>query len=562
VTVRHHALTDAAFTALAAGRPSMETIDELRRAQSSKHALLLRAIVQAVHPTTLPGYADLAAADPTVVRGLIADPLFGVWAAGCLGALTRGASPADAGVHYVADLAALLEAPNAAGRSSRRLRAAHSGLVIDVRLEDVDPLRSRLGLTPTGRLSAAEFEHWQDCLTGAWRLLVDRHRPAAEVLAAVLSVIVPVEPDRAARGISATSADAFGAVAMSAPADAVELAVGLLHEIQHSVLNAVYYLFDLHGDPATLGYSPWRDDPRPASGILHGAYAYLAVTRFWRTEAALPKAGHPETSRSETSRSESFGGEIGRAVAAFEFARWRAAVTATADELLGGGGLTAAGTRFMTALRNEVSNWLDEPVPPEVARLAAGANIDHRTRWRLRNLRFDPSDAETLANTWQRGLPAPAELAPSRLIPAPRRALEDNDRLALTHQLLRTHPHPDLEELWSTTNQDPPRSRVGGEAGDGGDAIQPREGLGGEVLGALQPGGAATAGDAAYLRGDYRTAADAYLKRLEDDTSWAGLAMVSPHQCLQDRPEVVAAIYRAIAGEKPDPRTLANWISG
>jgi hypothetical protein len=81
-------------------------------------------------------------------------------------------------------------------------------------------------------------------------------------------------------------------------------------------------------------------------------------------------------------------------------------------------------------------------------------------------------------------------------------------------------------------------------------------------LGALQPGGAATAGDAAYLRGDYRTAADAYLKGLEDDTSWAGLAMVSPHQGLQDRPEVVAAIYRAIAGEKPDPRTLANWISG
>ena len=37
--------------------------------------------------------------------------------------------------------------------------------------------------------------------------------------------------------------------------------------------------------------------------ILHGAYAYLAVTRFWRTEAR----------------------HSGDRLAAFEFARWRAA---------------------------------------------------------------------------------------------------------------------------------------------------------------------------------------------------------------------------------------------
>jgi hypothetical protein len=494
--VRQHALPDAAFAALAAGRPSRATVEELRRSQVSKHLLLLRAIVRAVSPAGLPGYAGLQAADPAVVRALVADPMFGVWAASCLAALTGGAAPDEAGVGHLAGVA---------HRESRRLRASHAGLVIDVRLEDADPLRSRLGLTPTGRLAGGEVEHWQTCLTEAWRLLVDRHRPAAEVLAAVLRVIVPVEPDPAARGISATSVDAFGAVAMSAPEDAVELAVGLLHETQHSLLNAVYYLFDLPVDPAVLGYSPWRDDPRPVSGILHGAYAYLAVTRFWRTEASVP------------SRS------VGGAVAAFEFARWRAAVAGTADELLAGG-LTAAGARFVGALRDEVGPWLDEPVPPpDLARLATGANVDHRTRWRLRNLRVDPAVARTLADLWRRGLPAPPELAPSRVVPAPRRALENNDRLALTHRVLR------------------------------------------EVLGGLRPGGAATAGDAAYLRGDYGAAADAYRRRIVhdagDDAAWAGLALVSPQEGLRRRPEVVVALYRAMSAEKPAPEALATWIS-
>jgi hypothetical protein len=496
--VRPHALPDAAFAGLAAGRPSRATVEELRRSQLSKHLLLLRAIVQAVSPAGLPGYADLQAADPAAVRARVADPMFGVWAASCLAALTGGAAPDEAGAGHLA---------GAVHPGSHRLRASHAGLAIDLRLEDADPLRSRLGLTPTGRLADGAVQHWQTCLTEAWRLLVDRHRPAAGVLAAVLRVIVPVEPDPAARGISATSADAFGAVAMSAPEDAVELAVGLLHETQHSLLNAVYYLFDLHVDPAALGYSPWRDDPRPASGILHGAYAYLAVTRFWRTEASLPNPS-----------------------AGFEFARWRAAVAGTAEELLTEG-LTAAGARFVGALRDEVCPWLDEPVPPAVGRLATGANVDHRTRWRLRNLRVDPGAAGMLADLWRRGLAAPPELAVSRVVPAPGRALENNDRLALTHRLLRTRPG----RSW------------------------------GEVLGGLQPGGAATAGDVAYLRGDYGAAADAYRKRIVrdpgDDAAWAGLALVSPQEGLRRRPEVVAALYRAISTEKPFPEALATWIS-
>ncbi|MFI7541645.1 aKG-HExxH-type peptide beta-hydroxylase [Actinoplanes sp. NPDC049599] len=515
--LRVHSLSDPAFAALGAGRPDAAALAELRRAQLSRHLLLLREIV-----TTAPllGYAELAAAEreePERVRALLARPLVGVWATRYLSALRAGATPDEASTGYLARLATEAglspePAPAAAGRggvadrggrvpgqrsgsvagAARRLTAVHGGLSISVRIEDRDPLRAGLGLTPAATLTDAELARWQGLLTEAWRLLVDRLRPDAEVLATVLDCIVPVEPDPAARGISATSVDAFGAVAMSEPADATALAVGLLHETQHSLLNAVQYLFDLHEQPDAPGYSPWRDDPRPASGILHGAYAYLTVTRFWRQTA-------------------------GDRLAAFEFARWRAAVLHAAEGLLAGGTLTAAGTRFVSALRAEVRPWLDEPVPADVARLAAGANADHHLRWRLRNLHVDPRDAGLLADAWRQRRPAPGVVAELR--PAPRRALEASSRLDLVHATL---------------------------------AGRPVSGRGAE-------------GDLDYVRGAEDAALRAYRKRVvldpADDAAWAGLALSGGGAALRGTPEVVAALYRTLRDPSADPLALARWIS-
>ncbi len=460
--MRQHSLTDTAFAAVGAGRPDAAALAELRRAQAGRHLLLLREIIRAAPGSAGRWHARLSA-DP----GLIADPLFGAWAAHLL----RSGAP-------VADTA-----PGAA-YPARVLTATHDGLTLRVRLADRDPRRALLGLRPTGPLPEHRTDLWRRRLGAAWRLLTDRHRADAEILAAVLDCVVPVEPDPAARGISATSADAYGAVAMSAPEDGVSLAVGLLHEVAHSILNATRYLFDLHRRPDDLGYSPWRDDPRPASGILHGAYAYLAVTRFWRTEAAA----------------------TGNRLAVFEFVRWRAAVAGVAQRLLDGGDLTPAGTRFVTALRDEVRPWLAEPVDPEVARLAAAANTDHHLRWRLRNLVVAPADAAAVAAAWRTGAAPPP--VPSRLVPAPRRALENSARLDLVHGALRGNP---------------------------------------------APGGRATAGDAAFVRGDYGTARRAYA----DGVDWTGLALTVP---IAGRLEVIAGAYRLL-GERPDPIACATWMN-
>ena len=296
---------------------------------------------------------------------------------------------------------------------------------------------------------------------------------------------------------------------MSAPEDGLSLAVGLLHEAQHSILNATQYLFDLHQAPATLGYSPWRDDPRPASGILHGAYAYLAVARFWRTEAR--HSGDP--------------------LAAFEFARWRAAVAGAADTLLAGGRLTAAGTRFVTALRERVEPWLAEPVPADIDRLAAGANADHRLRWRLRNLSVPVPAARALAEAWRAGRPPPAPLPPASVRPGGGRALEQNARLDLVHRVVR--------------DGSAPGSAAGAAAGSA-------------------PGAAA---DLAYARGDLSEAASGYRRAIRadpaDDGAWAGLGLTAGEPLLARQPELVAAIHRAVAaaGPAPEPDAVAAWLA-
>ncbi len=127
--------------------------------------------------------------------------------------------------------------------------------------------------------------------------------------------------------------------------------------------------------------------------------------------------------------------------------------------------------------------------------LAELANVDHHLRWRLRNLAVDPADGT------------------SRLVPAPRRALESSARLDLIHRSLSGN----------------------------------------------HPGGRATAGDAALLRGHHGTARRAYremiLKDPGDDAAWTGLAIATGRT---DRLEIVVGSYR-VRDDRPDP---LDWISG
>jgi len=62
--------------------------------------------------------------------------------------------------------------------------------------------------------------------------------------------------------------------------DPYDLADSLVHEYRHQKL----YLFERRYSttvPGTLVVSPWREDLRPASGLLHAIFVFVELRRFW-----------------------------------------------------------------------------------------------------------------------------------------------------------------------------------------------------------------------------------------------------------------------------------------
>lgn len=63
--------------------------------------------------------------------------------------------------------------------------------------------------------------------------------------------------------------------------DAHDLADSLIHEYRHQKL----YLFERRHpttQPGSLVISPWREDLRPASGLLHAIFVFVELRRFWK----------------------------------------------------------------------------------------------------------------------------------------------------------------------------------------------------------------------------------------------------------------------------------------
>ena len=164
-----------------------------------------------------------------------------------------------------------------------------------------------------------------------------------------------------ARGqVSSSSPETFGAVALSEPAEALTLASTLTHEVQHVKLAAVLDLIPMtRPDDGGRFYAPWREDPRPVSGLLQGAYAYLGVTGFWRRQREMSDGIDAHA----------------------QFARWREAAALVAATLLGCGRLTAHGERFVRGMATTLRAWQDDPVPQAAQRVADEECARHQARW-------------------------------------------------------------------------------------------------------------------------------------------------------------------------------------
>ena len=170
----------------------------------------------------------------------------------------------------------------------RRVSAAGMSVTVD----DVDPFRDCQAWVPAGRLSAATWGSWRLALPAAVTRLSAELPGYAGVLRAGLRSVVPILPEAAGRRLSGSTREAFGAAAVALPDDPGSLGELLLHEMQHVKLAALADQFDLFDRADGRLFSvPWRRDPRPIDGLLHGTYAHLAVAELWRARAMATPDG-------------------------------------------------------------------------------------------------------------------------------------------------------------------------------------------------------------------------------------------------------------------------------
>jgi HEXXH motif-containing protein len=269
------------------------------------------------------------------------------------------------------------------------IRAVGGGVAWTLLLETGDPYLDRYPLPMRTAMPAGEVADWREQVRSAWQIVAGRHRWAAEPMADVISVIVPLTPRSDTDLVSATTPAAYGAIATSWPPDEVTLAETLVHEFQHVKLCGLLDMVPLATSGDERVYAPWRQDPRPAGGLLQGIYAHLGIVRFWQAQQ------HAETDPDGVLRAQVL------------FARWRPAIGETVQTLLETGSLTPAGVRFAERLRARGQQLMSAPVPAQAGRIAAEVALDHRLTWQLRHVAADAADVAGLADAYRRGEPCP-----------------------------------------------------------------------------------------------------------------------------------------------------------
>jgi HEXXH motif-containing protein len=247
----------------------------------------------------------------------------------------------------------------------RRLRAHAGGMSCDIALDDLDPYRGEHHVPPAERLTEVDADRWQGLFADAWALLTEVAPARAEELASGICTLVPLVTGAPGTARSATTPDAFGALGLTLPGSAADFVVTLVHEFQHSKLSALLDLVQLC-DPTDdqTYFAPWRTDPRPIGGVLHGVYAFLGVADMWWSCRARDEL---------------------REAAVREFADVRVQVHETLTVLEGSGALTPAGRRFAAGMRTTVDAMMAETVPDAAVRQARENLRRTRQTWHTRN---------------------------------------------------------------------------------------------------------------------------------------------------------------------------------
>lgn len=399
----------------------------------------------------------------------------------------------------------------------RSLTVREDGLSLTVFVDDIDPWRDLADPVGPVRLREDEFGTWAKLLHDAWTLLVRHHRPVAEGLAAGFTSLAPLPAVTGWDTRSASTGDAFGAIMCSLPPDAVTFAVSLAHEFRHIALGGLMHLVALTDGPGEpCLYAPWRDDPRPAGGLLQGIYAFHGIAGFWRDQRRVP--GNPSPRLDD-----------------FEYAYSRGQTREAIAIALADGRLTERGRHFVRLMAAAMQDWDADPLDPEAAKLARLVADGHRAGWRIRHRHPDPGTVTALAAAWREQRTPPAERGCATVSPDPEMRHWSGARLGLARRRLVA----------------PEQYAQAGRAGWGA-------ALGSADLDLFAGDAAAgAAGFAADLAADPR-----------NEDAWTGLGLAlrqagaSPAgDVLVENPDLVMALHRELGGTA-DPVALAGWLAG
>jgi HEXXH motif-containing protein len=393
------------------------------------------------------------------------------------------------------------------------LRRLHMGgdPTLSVFLDDIDPFRELADPVAPDRLDDAAVARWAELVDRAWQILCREHRETAQALAQGVVSLVPLPADDLGTTRSASTGEAFGSVMVSPPRDEVDLAVSLVHEFQHIKLGGLLHFLQLtdgHGEP--IYHAPWRDDPRPLSGLVQGVYAFYGIADFWRV------------------RGRGATGAYGR-IADFEYAYAGGQVREALETLTAADGLTDVGRSLVTELAAQVLGWDADPVDPVATASAAVVCRSHLAEWRLRHIQPDAGQVEALVSAWRTGGAAVLGSSLGSPLGSPRGVVTPAARTT----------------RWSLGWEKLAREHLAGHADRVG------------------------AGDAdlALLTGDDKLAGEIYRRDIAadpfDSHAWAGLSLATDEQPLQSRPEWVRAVFQGLRayGEDVDPLAVSQWLS-
>lgn len=456
-----------------------------------------------------------------VSHGIVALPTVGhvripgTFPVGSVDVVSTGA---DARIQVGRAVTIPLDDSTAAFTPADRQATTSRGLTLRTWLEDKDPYHGFGAPRRPTELTEAEFAEWRKLLHEAWDVLTLHHPEHAHELAAGLRTLGPIEPDLDTVG--ASSPAAFGGIRLSANGSATEFAEALVHEMQHSKLNALLSLVKLTDDDHARRYlAPWRDDPRPLVGVIHGIYAFACGVEFWARQDATT-------------------GELDEARRiAFHIAFRRTQVRRALRMVKASGHLTRPGHALVDVVSARLSVCEQLPVSTELSRTVTMMIDDHQALWRLRHTRPDTAAVNAMAAAWIAGAAAPSWSGDHQVIVADEHRLPANRRTLLRAKA--TDP-----DLFASLVRRP-----------------------------MSLPGTTPRADAALSTGDYPGAVTAYAERVrtepDDMQAWAGLGLAlraqGQHTDLWlEHPELIIAVYRRVrtlCERTPDPTALSAWLA-